>query len=138
MESIGGLLFGNQLWFPTVWVTALLGFIAYWWYVSRDMGGLRRLFLTLWAPAALIASAVYNLLRLGYDGAEAMHLLFRWDPAAIRLLIQNPIDGFSATYAVVVGGAAAALATIALQLASLVFGGLLGMTLLRPRASRRR
>ena len=134
----GGLLFGNQPWFPTVWITALLGFIAYWWYVSRDMGGLRRLFLALWPPAALIAGAVYDLLRRGYDVSEAVHLLARWDPATIRLLIQIPIDGYAATYAMVVGGAAAAVATIALQLLGLVLGPFLGMTLPRPRAGRRR
>jgi hypothetical protein len=43
-----------------------------------------------------------------------------WLPAALRLMFAMPSDGFTATYAMAVGGAVAALATMALQMAGLL------------------
>jgi hypothetical protein len=67
-----------------------------------------------------------------------LHHLIQADPAELHLLLRWPSNGFAATYAVVVGGFVAALATIALQLAGVVLGALLAVTPVGRRGSRRR
>jgi hypothetical protein len=134
----GQLLFGSQAWFPALWVLASLGFVAYWWYVCRGMGGLRRLFLALWVPAALASAAVYRLQGRGYALTTTLQLLARCDPETLRLVFHTPIDGPVLTYAVVVGGVAAALATIALQMGGIMLGALLMVTPAGRRTGRRR
>lgn len=121
----GQLLFGDEPRFPAMWILASLGFVAYWWYVCRGMGALRRLFLALWVPAALTAGAVYKLQGRGYAVTTTLQLLARCDPEAVRLVLHTPIDGPVLTYAMIVGGVVAALATIALQLGGIMLGALL-------------
>jgi len=120
MTNAGQLLFGNTPWFPVLWVTALLGFIAFWWYICRDVHALRRLFLCLWLPAALVASAVYKLNGHGQAVIETLRLIAGRDPATLHLVLAPPADGFAAVYAMAVGGAVAALGTMAVQTAGLM------------------
>jgi hypothetical protein len=120
MTNAGQLLFGNVPWFPVLWVAGLLGFIAFWWYICRDVHAVRRLFLCLWLPAALVASAVYKLDGQGQAVMETLRLIARGDPATLRLMLATPADGFAAVYAMAVGGAVAALATMAVQTAGLM------------------
>jgi hypothetical protein len=128
MTNAGQLFFGNVPWFPVVWVIGLLGFIACWWYVCRDVPAVRRLFLVLWLPAALVASAVYKLEGHNQAVTETLRLIAERDPATLRLLLQTPADGFAATYALAVGGAVAALSTMGLQLAGMVLGAIVSVS----------
>jgi len=127
VQNVGQLLFGNLPSFPVFWIIGLLGFVALWWYVSRDRGGRRRLFLILWLPAALASGAVYTLNGQGYPTEDALRLLVQRDPATWRIVHWFPANGFAATYGVVVGGAVAALATMAVHLAGLLLGAVLGL-----------
>jgi len=120
MTNAGQLLFGNTPWFPVLWVTALLGFIAFWWYICRDVHAVRRLFLCLWLPVALVASTVYKLDGHGQAVMETLRLIARADPATLRLMLAMPADGFAAAYALAVGGAVAALAAMAVLAADLI------------------
>jgi hypothetical protein len=136
LQSTGQLLFGKLPSFPTIWIVASLGFVSVWWYVSRDRCARRRTFLILWLPAALVSGAVYTLNGHGYATTDALRLLVRRDPATWRLVHWIPSNGFAATYAAVVGGAVAAFATMALHLAGLLFGAVLGLgPSSRPRPS---
>lgn len=127
MRNAGQLLFGDVRWFPVVWSIGLLGFVAYWWYVCRDVRAMRRLFLILWLPAALVAGAIYSLEGQGQAVTESLRLMVQRDPATVRLLFRIPADGFATTYAVVVGGTVAALTTMALQLVGVALGVLLSV-----------
>ena len=138
MTNTGQLLFGNAPWFPVVWVIGLLGFLACWWYVCRDMPAVRRLFLALWLPAALVASAVYKLEGHNQAVAETLRLIAGRDPATLRLLLQPPADGFAATYAMVVGGTVAALSTMAMHLAGMVLGAIVSVSPAARRGGRSR
>ena len=138
MTNAGQLLFGNVPWFPVVWAIVLLGFIAYWWYVCRDVPAVRRLFLALWLPAALVASAVYKLEGHSQAVTETLRLIAGRDPATLRLLLQTPADGFAASYAMVVGGAVAALSTMGLQLAGMVLGAIVSVSPAARRGGRGR
>jgi hypothetical protein len=120
MTNLGELLFGNVPWFPVLWVAGLLGFIAFWWYICRDVRAVRRFFLCLWLPAALVASAVYKLDGQGQAVRETLRLIARGDPATLRLMLATPADGFAAAYAMAVGGAIAALAAMAVLTAGLM------------------
>jgi hypothetical protein len=133
MTNAGELLFGSVPWFPVLWVAGLLVFIAFWWYICRYERPVRRLFLVIWLPAALVASAVYKLDGHNQAVTETLRLIARRDPATLRLLLAIPADGFAATYAMAVGGAVAALATMALQTAGFVLT-IAGLT---PSARRR-
>jgi hypothetical protein len=128
MANAGNLLFGNLPWFPVSWIIGLLAFIALWWYCCRDLRSIRRLFLVLWLPAALVAAATYGIDGHGRAVSDVLHHLIQADPAELHLLLRWPSNGFAATYAVVVGGFVAALATMALQLAGVVLGALLALT----------
>lgn len=138
MTNAGQLLFGNVPWFPVVWVLGLLGFIAGWWYVCRDVPAVRRLFLALWLPAALVASAVYKLEGHHQAVTETLRLIAGRDPATLRLLFQPPADGFAATYAMVVGGTVAALSTMGLQLAGMALGAIVSVSPAARRGGRGR
>ena len=138
MTNTGQLLFWNAPWFPVVWVIGLLGFLACLWYVCRDVPAVRRLFLALWLPAALVASAVYKLEGHNQAVAETLRLIAGRDPATLRLLLQPPADGFAATYAMVVGGTVAALSTMALQLAGMVLGAIVNVSPAARRGGRGR
>jgi hypothetical protein len=120
MTNAGQLLFGDMPWFPVLWVTGLLGFIAFWWYICRDVHAVRRLFLCLWLPAALVTSAVYKLDGHGQSVMETLRFIARGDPATLRLMLAMPADGFAGAYAMAVGGAFAALATMALEAADIL------------------
>src|SRR5688572_18549148 len=120
MTNAGKLLFGTVPSFPVLWVLGLLGFIALWWYTYRGLRALRRLFLALWLPAALAAGLVYKLEGQGIAVVGTLRLIAQRDPATLRLLFAMPGDAYTATYAVAVGGAVAALATMTLQLAGLL------------------
>ena len=145
MANAGQLLFGNLPPVPVWWLLGLLVFIAFWWYVWRNERATRRLFLLLWLPAGLVAGALYSLDGRGYAVSESLRLLVHRDPAVLRLVRWVPTDGFSGTYAVIVGGAVAALATIALQFLGLFCGAVLGLVQSprvrnppgRPRSGRR-
>ena len=138
MADTGKLLFDNLPWFPVFWIIGLLGFIAFWWYCCRDVIGVRRLFLFLWLPAALIAGATYRIDGHGQAVGDLLRLMLRGDAATLHRVIRMPSDGFAASYAVVVGGAVAALATIALQLVGVVLGALLAATPFGRRSEPRR
>jgi len=127
MTNAGELLFGKMPSFPAVWMLGLLGFTAFWWYVWRGVRSIRRLFLVLWLPAGIMAGAVYSLEGRGYGATESLGGLFHRDPALLQLVQWIPSNGFAATYAVIVGAAVAAFATVALQLVGLVAGVLLGL-----------
>jgi hypothetical protein len=127
MADTGQLLFGNLPSVPVLWMIGLLGFIAFWWYVCRTENRVRRLFLALWLPAAVVVAALYSLDGHGYAVSESLGLLVHRDPGILRLVRWMPSDGFSATYAVITGGAVAALATMALQFVGVLVGALLGL-----------
>jgi len=127
VDNAAQLLFGNMGSFPAVWMFGLLAFLALWWYVCQDVTAVRRLFLALWLPAALVAGAVYSLDGRGFAVTESLRLLLHRDPAVLAVVHWVPGSGVSATYAMVVGGTVAALATLAVQLAGLLFGGMLGL-----------
>lgn len=127
MANTGQLLFGNLPSVPVLWMVGLLGFIAFWWYVCRNEGSVRRLFLALWLPAAVVAGALYSLDGHGYAVTESLTLLAHRDPGILRLVRWFPPDGFSTTYAVITGGAVAALATMALQFVGVLVGAMLGL-----------
>ena len=116
----GDLLFGPTSQFPALWIVGVIGFIGLCWYCWRGAPATRRVFLVLWVPAALAAAVVYMLDGHGYAVSDSLRLVARQDPTVLRLLAQAPTDGFVATYAFVVGGAAAALATMALQFVGVV------------------
>lgn len=127
MANTGQLLFGDLPSVPVLWMVGLLGFTALWWYVCRNERCVRRLFLALWLPAAVVAGALFSLDGHGYAVSESLALLAHRDPGILRLVRWIPTDGFSATYAMTTGGAVAALATIALQLVGVIAGALLGL-----------
>ena len=129
MAIEGQLLFGDLPSVPVLWLVGLLGFIAFWWYVCRTETRVRRLFLALWLPAAVVAGALYSLDGRGYAVSESLRLLAHRDPGIIGLVRWMPSNGFEATYDVIVGGAVAALATMALQLLGVMVGALLGLVM---------
>ena len=122
MANTGQLLFGNLPSVPILWMIGLLGFVALWWYVCRNEGALRRLFLALWLPAAVLTAAIYSLDGRGYAVGESLSLLMHRDPAVLHAVHWLPTNGFDATYALIAGGTAAALATMALHLAGILLG----------------
>ena len=125
--NAGNLLFGNLPSFPVLGMLGLLGFIGFWWYVCQIRPGMRRLFLYLWLPSAVMAGGLYSLDGRGYAVTESLRLLVRRDPVILELVRWVPGNGFHATYAAIVGGAVAALLTMALQLCGLLFGSLLAL-----------
>ena len=127
MASPGQLLFGKVPSFPSVWMFGLLGFIAFWWHATRGWTTVRRLFLVLWPPAALVSGAVYSLDGRGFAVTETLRGLLHRDPTVLQLVHWLPGNGVAATYAVIVGGAVSVLTTMALQLVGLVFGALLAL-----------
>ena len=131
-----GLLFDPGPNFPALWIFGLIGFLALWWYVvSSDSKTQRRTFLMLWVPAALAAALVYRLEVRGQPAADTLRLLLEGDGDTLRGLIKPPGDGYQATYGMVVGGAAAALAAMACQLAGILLGVILGIS--RPEGRHR-
>lgn len=127
MANTGQLLFGDLPSVPVLWMLGLLGFIALWWYACRKERYIPRLVLALWLPAAIVAGALFSLDGYGYAVSESLALLAHRDPGILRLVRWIPTDGFSPTYAVITGGAVAALATIALQFFGAILGALLGL-----------
>lgn len=127
MSNGGQLLFGNQPWFPMLWMVGLLGFVAFWWYASGAAAGLRRLFLFLWIPAAVVSACVYRFQGRGQAVTATLGLLARGDPAILRTLVQAPLEGYTLTYAFVVGGVVAVLSTMALHVIGLLLGTVLGI-----------
>lgn len=127
MSNGGQLLFGNQPWFPMLWMVGLLGFVAFWWYASGAAPGLRRLFLILWGPAAFVAACVYRFEGHGQPVTATLGLLARGDSAMLRSIAQMPFDGHTLTYAFVVGGVVAVFATMALHLIGILVGALLSI-----------
>jgi hypothetical protein len=127
MSDGGQLLFGNEAWFPMLWMLGLLGFVALWWYASGAAAGLRRLFLILWGPAALVAGCVYGSEGYGQPVTETLGLLTRADSAMLRSILQMPLDGPTLTFAFVVGGAVAVVATLALHVIGILLGAVLSL-----------
>lgn len=119
--------------FPALWMVGLVGFVALFWYAWRSTDAVRRTFLVLWVPAGVAAGTVFMLGAHGYGVADTVRLLVQRDPATFRLLIALPIDAAVATYAVLVGGTVAALATAGLQLAGVVVGAALSVVTGGPR-----
>lgn len=117
--------------FPGLLMIVPIAVISYFWAPWRDVPLLRWTLLVLWVPAALIASVAYELHGNGHAVADTLRLFARRDPTTVRLLFHLPVDGFVATFAVMVGGAVAACGVLALQLAGSVLGIVFSLT---PRA----
>jgi len=127
MQSSGHLLFGDLPAFPELWMLGLLAFVALWWYICGSWPAIRRTFLALWLPSAMLANAIHALDGRGYAVTHSLRLFGRRDPAVFGLMHWIPSDGFRATYAIIIGGAAAAFASIGLLVLGVLLGAMLAI-----------